>query len=131
MKYIGKTAAAVASAALAVMAFAGQASADATVKDDGVILYITGKKLHVDDVTIWGGSPSNHNCLDARVTFDSSKGNTTYYLWHPSGERCGESDYYPGVVKDMSWPNGTKVCATFYKTNGDRWGGKPCATIHN
>ncbi|MFG2422531.1 hypothetical protein ACGFWD_26190 [Streptomyces sp. NPDC048448] len=131
MKYIGRTVAVTASAALAAMAFVGQASADADKTDNHVALHVTGKKLHVDDVTIYGGSPSNNYCLNARVTFDNSRGNQTYYLWHPRGQRCGNGDYYTGIAKDTRWPNGTKICAAFYRTNGDRWGGKPCATIHN
>lgn len=115
------------------MTFAGPASADADKKDNHVDLSVYGKKLHVDSVAIWAGGPSLRYCLDARVTFTPPHGSPTiYYKWHDHSIPCGNGDLYRNIAVNTRWPNNTEVCATYYRqSNGQRWGGKPCATIHD
>jgi len=136
LTYIGKTVAATASVALAVTAFAGQASAEADKKDDHVQLHIYGTKVHVDSAFIWAGSPTMEYCLDGRLTFTPPNGSSvhpaTFHTYHKRGIPCGNSDGRGDLAQNTRWPNNTKVCATFYKeSDGKRWGGKPCATLHN
>ncbi|MER5469799.1 hypothetical protein [Streptomyces sp. NPDC002685] len=133
MKYIGRAVAVTASAALAAMALVGQASADAQKKDNHVHVTITGKKLHVSQAGIFAGGPQFNICLDGRLTFTPPhRSPTIYYTWHGAHRPCGNSDGYSDLAGNTRWPNNTEVCATFYGMNdGKRWGGKPCATIHN
>jgi hypothetical protein len=136
LKYIGKAVAATTAATLALMAFAGQASADASKTDNHVDLGVYGKKLHVDSAAIWANSPSLEYCLTGSLTFTPPKGSgfhpATFHTYHPRGVPCGNGDGSQDLAQNTEWPNNTEVCATFHKnTDGKRWGGKPCVTIHN
>ncbi|MFG2785549.1 hypothetical protein ACGFY7_48005 [Streptomyces prunicolor] len=132
MKYFGKAVAVSASAVLAAVVFAGQASAEAHKKDDNVSLDVYGKGLHVNYADIFAGSPTLKDCLNGRLTFTPpGKSPTVFHGWHDPSTPCGSGAFYTQLAQNTRWPNNTKVCATFYKKNGKRWGGKPCATIHN
>lgn len=136
MKYIGKAVAATTAATLALMAFAGQASAEAHKTDDHVALHIYGDGLHVDSAAIWANSPTLAYCLTGSLSFKPPAGSgfhpATFHTYHPSGVPCGNGDGGNGLAQNTVWPNNTQVCATFKKnSDGKRWGGKPCATIHS
>ncbi|MFE2706972.1 hypothetical protein [Streptomyces mirabilis] len=133
MKYIGKGVAVAASTLLAAVAFAGPASADAVKKDNHVEVDIFGDKLHVRQAGIFAGGPQFNICLDGRLTFTPPHSSPTiYYTWHDTRRPCENSDGSSFLAENTRWPNNTEVCATFYgMRDGKRWGGKPCATIHN
>lgn len=133
MKYYRKALAVTASATLVAIAFAGQANADADKTDDGVNLHVYGKKLHVDQAAIWTGGPHFNICLNGFLTFTPPRGPSgTYTVYHHRGEPCGNSAGSSFLAEDTWWPNNTEVCAYFLKVSDNkRYGGKPCATIHN
>ena len=134
MKYYRKALAVTASAALAAIAFAGQADADAHQTDNHVQFWIDGKKLHVADTTIYASNPDTKACRDGYLRFEPpGQQSATYPAYRKDGDKdCSAADVYFHLAKDTWWPNNTKVCAYFLEVKSrKRWGGEPCATIHN
>ncbi|MFJ9961718.1 hypothetical protein [Streptomyces avermitilis] len=133
MKYYRKALAVTASAALTAIAFAGQANADADKTDDGVTVGIFGKKLHVQQASIFTGGPHFNVCLNGFLTFTPPHGPSgTYTVYHHAGEPCSNSQGAYFLAEDTWWPNNTTACAYFLRvSNNKRYGGKPCVTIHN
>lgn len=132
LKRIGKAAVAATSAALAVIAISSPANADAHKTDNHVQLYLYGAKLHVTDTTIYASNPDTTACRDGYLTFAPPGRQTATYPAYRNNRPCEAADVYFHLAKNTWWPNNTKVCAYFLEVKSrKRWGGMPCAIIHN